>query len=520
MKALIGNGLVVALGLWAAQSSAQEIRWRPVSAAPATSKAPVSLSAPVPLVRAKPDMQDEPKALPVGPTLTQSEEPALPPLPTVQAGQDKQQPEFVPSVPSKANSSPGPVTDAVVGGDCTDRGCRLFPLFNRPIFPLFPCLWGRDDCTDFVQECCEERPRIWFSASYLLWSLPNQAIPPLVTSSPLGTVVDLANQVNNQSGVVGLPTTTILFENDNQQSGFHAGGRFHFGFWFPRGNWGLEFDYFALAERNESFTYGGGANGQVHRPLIDAVTGNETTQLVDVPGIVNGTVTVDTFTKMWGIEFNARHKIRCGQCYWLDGIIGYRHITLDEGITISENLSIPVAGVGNVANSVRDAFGTQNSFNGLQVGLVGERRVWRRWFLGGSAKVAVGDMHQIVNISGSQVIAPPAPAAAEAFNTGILAAHSNVGKHQHDRFAFVPEIGLKFGFDINDRWRIWAGYDALYLSNVVRPGDQIDRTLNIAQVPDIGNPGVTNAVPARPAVLFRTRDLWVHGLNIGMEYRY
>jgi len=61
----------------------------------------------------------------------------------------------------------------------------------------------------------------------------------------------------------------------------------------------------------------------------------------------------------------------------------------------------------------------------------------------------------------------------------------------------------------------------LYWTNVVRPGQQIDRSLDEAQIPnfDTLGPGSPSTL-GRPAVPFRQSDFWAQGLNLGVEFRY
>jgi hypothetical protein len=56
---------------------------------------------------------------------------------------------------------------------------------------------------------------------------------------------------------------------------------------------------------------------------------------------------------------------------------------------------------------------------------------------------------------------------------------------------------------------------------VVRPGDQIDRNVNLTQNAVLDPNGVGRLVgPAQPAPLFKRSDLWVQGLSLGVEVLY
>jgi hypothetical protein len=85
----------------------------------------------------------------------------------------------------------------------------------------------------------------------------------------------------------------------------------------------------------------------------------------------------------------------------------------------------------------------------------------------------------------------------------------------------VPEAALNVGYQIRERTRLFVGYTFLYFSDVARPGNQIDRTINPTQT------NFANAVgfppPAgQPAPLFNLHqsDFWAQGINFGVPFRY
>jgi hypothetical protein len=102
---------------------------------------------------------------------------------------------------------------------------------------------------------------------------------------------------------------------------------------------------------------------------------------------------------------------------------------------------------------------------------------------------------------------------------GLLALNSNIGRFNKDHFSFVPEIGMNVGYQINDNVRVFAGYNFLYWTGVMRPGDQIDRSLDVSRIPNFP----VNAAPVstiHPSVPFKTTDFWATGVNVGIEFRY
>src|SRR5262249_18346235 len=136
--------------------------------------------------------------------------------------------------------------------------------------------------------------------------------------------------------------------------------------------------------------------------------------------------------------------------------------------------------------------------------------------------------HEQVTVNGSTTfVAPGALATPVTGVGGLFALGSNIGRRSHDRYAVVPEVGLKAGYNVTDNVRGVVGYNFLYMSSVVRPADQIDLRVNpnlqptIFPVPNL-NPVANNVALATqpPRPLFRTTDFWAQGVNFGVEIRY
>jgi hypothetical protein len=123
----------------------------------------------------------------------------------------------------------------------------------------------------------------------------------------------------------------------------------------------------------------------------------------------------------------------------------------------------------------------------------------------------------VVRISGTTVITEPG--LAPNVQGGLLALPTNIGTYSRDRFSVVPEIGVNVGCQVTNRLRVFAGYTFLYWSNVVRPGDQIDTTINPTQLPSAAGPG-TLVGPARPAFAFHETGFWAQGINVGVQFRW
>jgi hypothetical protein len=378
---------------------------------------------------------------------------------------------------------------------------------------------GTDAC---FNDCCPPRAPFWAYGEYLLWYAREQNVPPLVTASPAGTPIAAA-------GVLG--NSAILYDRiDNNP---RSGGRFGLGFWFPNHDcWGMDANFFALGNRSGSFTASGtGLPGSafIARPIFNPLVPGEEALIVAGNGVpvgvgavanIAGSITINDYSKIWGMDANLRRKLHCGPNGWIDGLVGYRYFSLSEGIDIidNENFFDPATGAGITNIRVNDSFHTRNTFNGPQLGLTGERRIGQRWFLAGSAKVALGAMRETVDTQGFTTFSPTG-LGTTVQPGGILALPTNSGHFSQTRFAVIPEVGMNLGLDVTDHLRLYAGYNFMFVSSVVRPGEQIDRVVNRTQIPTALGPSPLVGTP-RPAVLFQTNEFWLQGVNFGLQYHY
>src|SRR5262249_15573982 len=101
------------------------------------------------------------------------------------------------------------------------------------------------------------------------------------------------------------------------------------------------------------------------------------------------------------------------------------------------------------------------------------------------------------------------------FKNGLLAQPTNSGRFSRDVFSVVPEFGINVGYQLTDYCTAYVGYNFIYWTNVVRPGDQIDFSVNPSQLS--GNPLIGTS---RPTLVARNSDFWVQGVNVGLAFRY
>jgi hypothetical protein len=478
-----------------------------------TSYASVPDELPPPIFRGQAPDSTIARPMPPGPAETGMSGPGTPIATTWRRGGDTPQPSGLAplSAPGTIVASAGP--NPVMTTPSPVAPLAAAPTIAGPVWSLLhPC---GDDCGSCGEDCgggdccCTFGNRFYASADYLLWWIKASNTPPLVTRGSAGDPIP---------GALGLPGTTVLFGGHSVEDNPFSGGRFMLGYWFGDQHlFGVEGGGFYLGQQGKNFSATSFGNPILARPIVDATTGTESTELVAGPNVLAGTVSVNTQSKMFGYELNLRSNL-CAGCvrgvdYYVDAILGYRGLGLDESLDVHESLVVIGGGGAGEQFAISDHFGVQNRFYGGQLGLLSEFR-WGRWVLDLNGKFALGPTQELVRIAGSSTITP-AGGTAQTFNGGLLALSSNIGRYDRDVFTWVPELGLNIGYQCTEHLRLYVGYNVLYWSSVVRPGNQIDRTVN----PNLLPPAVGGG-PARPQFAYNATDFWAQGVTFGLEFKY
>ncbi len=378
-----------------------------------------------------------------------------------------------------------------------------------------------------VLEPCSGLPQglLWFEADYLLWWTKGMNIPPLVTT---GT-----------TGALGAPGTRILYGDetilDDARSGFRVG----LGSWFDCGRcYGLEGDYWMLGETSDHFRAASNSAGSpsLFRPFFNVnprgadnafdPPAREDAEVVSTQGVLAGAVDVDSYSQLQGAGIRFRRQLCCeagcsGGCdpccqavertSRLDLLVGYRYVQLREGISIREDLTSLLSAPDQGDFDILDQFDTTNTFHGADLGVT-----WRGrhgpWIVDILGKLALGGVRQTVAIDGQTVISGSLNDNG-TYAGGLLAQRTNIGEHSRNVFAMIPELGINLGYQLTPCLSARVGYNFLYWSRVVRPGDAIDLDVN----PDLLPPEMEFAGAARPRFEWHDTDYWAQGLRVGLE---
>jgi hypothetical protein len=366
------------------------------------------------------------------------------------------------------------------------------------------------------------------SAEFLNWWFRDSPVPiPLVTSGP-------STGAQPNIGVVGDPTTTVLIGGRDYDTEGHPGGRVSALHWLDDDHrWGLETNLLILS--NQTTSRSASSDGSASAPYLTIPFLNvqppapfvESGNTIGGPSL-KGDANFKLSNQLWGLELNgvwARSRSDDWNC---DLLAGLRFVSIGEALLLRSRAEVVgtlgAVPIGAFVDST-DSFGTRNEFLGAQVGARVSRKK-KRWSFSAQGKVAVGNVHQTVRINGSTTTnAGPGFLSLVPTTTipvGVYALGTNIGEYSRSIFGVMPEVSVKVSYDLGETTQVFAGYDFLYLSNIARPGSQIDRVVNPTQnfPPFNGTGGGTHIGDVRPAFDFRDSNFWAQGITVGATVRF
>lgn len=402
-------------------------------------------------------------------------------------------------------------------------------------------------------------PILYGAADYLLWQVRSAPLPVAVNTAPVGLIaVNVSDLFSfNQSGtpnfqgaaVNGYVPVSIInqatFGARSTNVGGQNGARFTLGFWTdPDMSFGMEASFLFLERGSDRFSAISSQSG--NQFLLD--TGFTRDLYVITPEGTELLRTFDVFvareaasslvgrfaTQLYGAELNGRCiGFRVGGCDF-GGLAGFRYLNYNDELLVLNNVrlfappGIPQTESDRTGSLSRDLtvqtydrIRVKNNFFGGTLGVDMDARLGD-FFINTRFKASVGLVHQVADVESQTSIinndpgrSPPSSAAGG----GLLASPDDLGRHNRDRFGFIPEVNVKVGYDLADWFRFYVGYDALVLTNFARSTNSttvstLNTTINVGETPPI------NVNVNQPTFRFQDRDVWVQGLTFGFEARY
>jgi Putative beta barrel porin-7 (BBP7) len=369
-----------------------------------------------------------------------------------------------------------------------------------------------------------------FRSEYLNWN---------ITRGPINTaLVTSSNSASDAiPGALGQPNTVVLVPASNtavdynQLNGFRWAAGLAVGYLPP-----LEVSGFSFG-RNLSIFQGGTSDASLPylaRPVqfLDVTVGpgvpSENVEYVNIPTVANGNISITSRMYLTNVDVNFFLNFCDSDALKLDFIAGYRNTQFGEDLTITSTLGGNLGSVrfNNVSypsgfsTTAIDSFRTANVFNGGQIGLRGVLS-HERWSLFTDLKLGIGSMRNELTIAGhSNLNDLVLGSVAQTLPGGVLALPSNSGTASESKFTVIPEANFSLSYQVHPNFRIFGGYNLLYLSNVIRPGDHISSAVDSRQIPTDQNynPSVSGIAPGFPALVHR--DIFAHGFNVGFEFGF
>jgi hypothetical protein len=380
--------------------------------------------------------------------------------------------------------------------------------------PVAPAAPAKTDCVGTAaapsvnccpQNCGPNRPRFYGDVSYMLmWVKDPSSTPPLAVlgQNPLGVVPGVNK--NNP----GFPAAALL-GGDNTTFDGQNGIRGTVGMWLGCNRQiGIEASGFIVerAEANQILA-GDGAAGSltIVRPFLDLNGAVPTIgqYIVTAPGIP-GFIAEHQTTELWGAEVNGVLNWRQDCNRTTDLLAGFVYTDLHETLGVRSSTTMPGAGT----SVIDDAIGTRNQFYAPQFGT---RTSWcyGQFSLTMVGTIAAGVNHETIDRLGNTTTISPAGVVLNNSGSGFLVQASNRGRISTDHFCVGTPSRITLDYHFTDNLAAYVGYDFIYLTTVVRPGNQVDPTFQT-----VGNTVI------RPAGGFNHTDFWANSFIAGVSWKF
>jgi Putative beta barrel porin-7 (BBP7) len=379
------------------------------------------------------------------------------------------------------------------------------------------CSSGGCGCGDYsgysccVPACGGASTRGWLTAEQLFVFAQDRTSPVMATTA-----------AQNVFPLQGAPGVTDRFGGtltSDMIPGYRLSGGRYFG---PDKKVGIGARGYGIYNNSESFTAGPGGGQSIGVPFYNLARGSATQQVVpgstsfgndayivqgNTPGgapISTGSLVAAETLQMVGGELSGYLLLARSGSFRTDLVAGYTYNQLRNRISLNTTSTNQFTGDA-IANgtvlTTSDDFRADNKFNGAHLGVLSSV-VRNRVNFSTLAKVSFGNMRSRIGVTGSNTV-DGTPGVG-----GIFAQASNIGTTITDRFAFLPEMGLKMGYSIRPNIQLSVGYTLLVWSDVVLAGEQMDRTINLTGLGD------------RPGPLNKHSSFWMQSVDAGLNFVY
>lgn len=253
------------------------------------------------------------------------------------------------------------------------------------------------------------------------------------------------------------------------------------------------------------------------RPYFNPVSQTNEVFPISFISILEGSASDSTMARILGGEANLRYtwggQTSYDPGFYFTPLAGWRWLTIQERY---ENFDRVGSVVDGSQNYFSDRFTTYNNFMGGQVGIMASVQA-ELMKVDGFLKLAMGMNNRTIDISGFSVVTDPFNGDSIVDPTrGNYAQPSNIGRKRDSTFALLPEAGVNLNYSFNQRWTFRFGYNAMLLSNMVRPSSQIDYSID----PQAVQGGVPAGILAPRPSAFVNQTMWIQMISLGAEFRF
>jgi hypothetical protein len=359
-------------------------------------------------------------------------------------------------------------------------------------------------------------PKLWIS-----WGIGAQWVTPSPNPSPLLTTSTVPD-----AGIIGAPSTVLLLGQQTVSYGTFATFNFGMGGWWNEDRTiGSDGMTTWSEQRSASAFFASDLTGTpaLFRPIIDANALAESSVPVALPGQIIGSFLFESRMKVNNGDSNLLLNAYRDESRAWTGLIGYRLMYIREEmrmvetqIALADNV-LQLNGTPLLAGDTLEISDRIETVNRLYLGQVGIRwdRFWDRASFTATAKLGFGWNDERIYADGRTQQLPGFPAVAG----GVLVQQSFPYRNYHAAFAFVPEVGVAGRIRIGRRLHLVGRYNALWVSDVARPGKYFDRVIETTQMPT--SPTFTGVVGSRPTFIDnQTSNMFIHGVTVGLTWAY
>jgi len=337
-------------------------------------------------------------------------------------------------------------------------------------------------------------PRLWWlDVDFTFGWRRGKGYPTLVTGEPDGV----------------LPDAEVLYKAGQETSQMNPGMQLNFGTWIDHCEvTGVGGRFWFLGKDSGDFFVDSTMEPVIARPFFDIDNERQDALLVAFPGLRTGSLRVQATNEVLGADAYVR-MLLMKTCYGrIDAIGGYTFSRINDEFRIVSNTTALVDDGGIVEGTtfrIEDSFTTHNEFHGGTLGMMWERNCCG-WTWNVAGKIGLGNMRQTAIVNGFNSVTVPG-AATVTEEGGLLTAATNIGELSRDEFCVVPELNLSLAYQIRPCLSLSIGYNFMYWSDVLRPGDIIDTSID-----------TDGDLETRPLLAFNSSNYWVQGLNLGVHY--